>query len=261
MQRGSRMSNATAVIVERPRDGAVFVALLRLYLAKAGVQIPLIVSVQVLLAVGMIVGFGFLIPDIATDEATFLTTGVPTTLLLMVGLVFVPQEIVKRRTDGTMTYLRSLPVPRWMLLMGDLLVWLVVALPGVAIAIAVGSLYFDLSLSISWGLLIGVSFVIALMATAVGYAMAVSLPASQVVLAAQVLVFVILLFSPIAFPADRLPGWFQSVHDWLPFRPAADLMRASLTEGSDFQVDQLLVLAVWAVVGLALSLAALARKK
>lgn len=247
---------------ETPRNSAtVFGALIRLYLAKAGIQIPIILVVQVLLAVGMIIGFGFLIPEITVEVATFLTTGVPTTLLLMVGLVLVPQEVAKRRGDGTMTFLRAQPVPRWMLLVADLLVWLVVALPGVAIAIIVGALHFELDLDINWLSLVGVSLLISLMATSVGYAMAVVLPQSQVVVASQVLVFVILLFSPIAFPAQRLPDWFQNIHQWLPLQPAADLMRSALAGSYEFSATQLCVLLGWTGLGIILSMLALVRKR
>src|SRR5690625_7101031 len=68
-------------------------------------------------------------------------------------------------------------------------------------------------------------------------------------LASQVLVFFVLLFSPITFPADQLPDWFQSLHALLPVQPAADLMRAGIASGT-FSADgrDLLVLTIWTLV-------------
>src|SRR5699024_8393091 len=75
--------------------------LLRWTLSQIGAMLPLIILVQALLAAGIIVGFGFLIPDIDTSTALFLSTGAPTVLLLVIGLVMVPQGVAQARTDGT----------------------------------------------------------------------------------------------------------------------------------------------------------------
>ncbi len=49
----------------------------------------------------------------------------------------------------------------------------------------------------------------------VGYAFAYALPPAAVTLIAQVLVFVTLPYSPVTFPADRLPSWLAEIHAWL----------------------------------------------
>src|SRR5690625_2332257 len=95
-----------------------------------GAMLPLIIVVQAMLAAGSVVGFGFLIPDITTDSALFLSSGVPTILLLTVGLVIVPQGVARGRASGALDYQRSLPVARPLLLLVDLVVWALIALPG-----------------------------------------------------------------------------------------------------------------------------------
>jgi ABC-2 type transport system permease protein len=239
-----------------------YTTLLRWQVAQIGPLLPLVVVIQALLAAGIIIGFGFLIPDIDPATALFLSTGAPTVLLLTIGLVIVPQGVARARTDGTFAYMRSLPLARPLLLAADLTVWLLVALPSVAVGVLVAQLRYDLDLSLDWPVLVAAALLVTLMATAVGYAIAVSLQPMLAQLVTQVLVFFVLLFSPITFPAGQLPGWFQTVHDVLPARPGADLLRAGLASdvfaasGRD-----LLVLVVWCVLGVAVTLRALVRRE
>ena len=97
-----------------------FSTLLRWSLASIGAMLPLIVVIQAMLAAGIVIGFGFLIPDITPDTALFLASGAPTILLLTIGLVIVPQGISRARASGGLDYQRALPVPRPMLLLVDL---------------------------------------------------------------------------------------------------------------------------------------------
>src|SRR5690625_2332259 len=130
------------------------------------------------------------------------------------------------------------------------------------IGLLVAWLHYDLTFSFDWPVLILSSVLVTTMATAVGYAIAVTLPAMLAQLASQVLVFFVLLFSPITFPADQLPDWFQSLHALLPVQPAADLMRAGIASGT-FSADgrDLLVLTIWTLVGLLVTTRALVRRR
>lgn len=264
------MSESTAVATPTrvpagvpPRTGlwTTYGTLLRWTLAQIGAMLPLIIVVQALLAAGVIIGFGFLIPDIDDAAARFLSTGAPTVLLMVIGLVMVPQGVAQSRTNGTFTYLRTLPVPRPLLLLSELTVWMLVALPSILVAVVVAWLRYDFAYSFDWPLLVAASVLIAVMAAAVGYAIAVLLPPLLAQLVTQVLVFFVMLFSPITFPATQLPGWFQTVHDVLPFRPSADLLRAGLVSqnyGASWR--DFAVLLAWCALGLVISVRALVRR-
>lgn len=229
--------------------------------ARIGTWLPVVVVVQAALAVGVVVGFGFLIPEIDTATATFLATGAPTVLLLTVGLAIVPQQVGSARQDGTWTYLRSLPVPRSILLLADLTVWLAVVLPGLAIAVLAAWWRYDIDFSFDWPVLVAAGLLSVVTATAVGYAMAVTLPPLLATVASQVLVFFVLLFSPLTYPAEQLPAWFQRVHQVLPVQSAGDAIRSGLVADT-FPLDaaDLLTLLIWCLVGVAVSLAALRRR-
>lgn len=239
-----------------------FLTLTRWSLASIGATLPLIVVIQGMLAAGIVIGFGFLIPEITPESALFLSSGAPTILLLTIGLVIVPQGVARVRASGALDYQRALPVSRPLLLLVDLLVWTIIALPGVAIGLLVAWLRYDLTFSFDWPLLILASVLVTTMATAIGYAIAVTLPAMLAQLLSQVLVFFVLLFSPITFPASQLPGWFQALHTVLPIQPAADLMRAGIA-AETFPADgrDLLVLVIWTALGLFVTFLALVRRK
>jgi ABC-2 type transport system permease protein len=239
-----------------------FFTLLRWSLASIGAMLPLIVVIQAMLAAGIIIGFGFLIPGITPDSALFLSSGAPTILLLTIGLVIVPQGVSRARASGALDYQRALPVARPLLLLVDLVVWTGVALPGVAIGLLVAWLHYDLTYSLDWPLLVLASLLVTTMATALGYAIAVSLPAMLAQLVSQVLVFFVLLFSPITFPASQLPDWFQALHRLLPIEAAADLLRAGIASHAFTATGRdLLVLTLWTVLGLVITTRALMRRR
>lgn len=239
-----------------------FSALLRWSLASIGAMLPLIVVVQAMLAAGIVVGFGFLIPDITPETALFLASGAPTILLLVIGLVIVPQGVSRARASGALDYQRALPTSRLLTLLVDLVVWTLIALPGVAIGLVMAWWRYDVSFSFDWPLLVLVSVLVTTMATALGYAIAVTFPAMLAQLLSQVLVFFVLLFSPITFAAGQLPDWFQAMHKVLPFQPAADLMRSGIaSEAFPAQASDLLVLSLWTALGLLVTSLALSRRK
>lgn len=137
--------------------------MMRWSLASTGAMLPLIVIIQAMLAADLIVGFGFLIPDINPGSALSLSSGTPTILLLVIGLVIVPQGVSRARASGAFDYQRALPVSRPLLLVMDLVVWALIALPGVAVGLFVAWLRYDLTFTFDWALLIVASLLVTTM--------------------------------------------------------------------------------------------------
>jgi len=213
----------------------------------------MIVVIQVMLAFGMVYGLAFLIPNIDPRTALYLATGAPTITLLVMGLTIVPQEVSQGKLTGRFDYLASLPIPRLATLASDVTFWLLAQLPGTALALVVASLRFDFSLRISW-VIVPTILLVAFSAACVGYALAMVL-APQV--AQQLTSFIsigLLLFSPVNFPLERLPGWLQGVHEVLPIAAMADLLRGGLLAGYESDVGRdLVMLGTWAVLASAVT--------
>ncbi len=215
--------------------------------------LPLALVVQALLALGIVIGYPLLVPRIDRTTALFLATGAPAITLISMGLVLVPQMVAQARTEGTLDYMRSLPVPRLVYLVADLTVWLVVVLPGVLFAVVVGDVRFALGLHPS-PLVVPAMLLVALTATAIGYAIASLLPAMLANLLTQVLVVFILMFSPLDFPPDRLPAWLAAIHRVLPIQAMGEVVRGTLAGGTvPLTAGPFLLLAAWCVASLAVT--------
>jgi ABC-2 type transport system permease protein len=222
--------------------------------------LPLAIVVQALFAVGIVLGYPLLFPEIDRLTVLFLATGAPALSLITMGLVAVPQLVARARTEGSLEYMRSLPVPRIVHLLADLSVWLMIVLPGVVFAIVLAAARFDLELTVS-PLVVPALGLVALTACCVGYALASVLPPAVAMLVTQVLVVFILMFSPLNFPAERLPGWLAAIHAVLPIQAMGELVRGTLA-GDVFALEgrSWLLLAAWCVGSFAVVWKALERR-
>ncbi|SJN09737.1 putative ABC transporter integral membrane transport protein [Leucobacter sp. 7(1)] len=223
-------------------------------------NLPLMIIVQTALAVSTVLGYGILIGDVSPEAALFLATGAPTITLITVGLVMTPQQMSQSRLEGSAEWLRTLPVPRAAFLASDLSVWTILALPGLVLGAVVGAIRYDISYELQWWI-VPVALLVSLTAASIGYAFAVLLPPMIAMLLTQLLIFLLLLFSPISFPAANLPQWLQNAHDVLPIEPMANLMRAGLA-GQTFSASgrDLLLVLLWCAGSVAVALFTLRKR-
>lgn len=222
--------------------------------------LPLLVVVQALFALGIVLGYPLLFPELDQTTILFLATGAPTISLVTIGLVAVPQFVAQGKQEGTLEYMRSLPIPRLVYLLADLSVWLAVVLPGVAAAVFVSAIRFDLDLQLSW-LVVPVVLLVALTSSAIGYAIATLMHPMAAGVLTQVLVVFILMFSPLNFPPDRLPEWLGAIHRVLPVQAMGELIRGTVA-GGPFPIEggAFLLLLAWAAGALVISWAVMTRR-
>lgn len=224
--------------------------------------LPLTVMVQALSGAGFVLGVGLFFDRIPDRAALFVSTGVLVITLVLVGMIMGPQLIAQQRFDQTYDFMWSLPIPRTTAAMAWVTTNLIIALPGMAVALAVAMWRYDLPIVISPSIVPGVLLVL-VSGTMVGYAMAHTIGNPLVMqLITQVTIFVIIGFSPINFPIEQLPGWLGAVHEWLPFHPMAVVTRAGLTVGVVDDVTRAyLVLAGWTVAAIVMTGWVLSRRK
>jgi ABC-2 type transport system permease protein len=223
-------------------------------------QLPFLLMVQTLLGMGVVVGFAFLVPQMDRATALYLATGAPTIALIIVGFVAVPQTVAQQKLTGTFDYLRSMPVPRLALLAADASVWVALAFPGLVASLGVAAWRFDLSLAVS-PLVVPAALLTAATCVAVGYGLGYAAKPAVTGIVSQVLIIVALMFAPVNFPAERLPRWLAQAHEWLPFTYMAQAMRQTLdTPAGGVPLMPFVVLAGWAVMGLAVTYRVMTRR-
>lgn len=215
---------------------------------------------QIVISLGIAVGFSYLFSDPEQQSLLYLATGAPTIVLLMTGLVLLPVHITNNRSEGYDEFLRTLPVNRAAILLADTTIWLLITLPGILISMLVTNLLFAPGYAISpWFLL--VYLLCGLTCVGVGYGYANALPPTLAMSLSQIIAFVALMFSPVNFPMSRLPVWLQAVHTVLPLDSMAKLMRSSLAVGTfEFGVFDLMKVSVWCILGFAVAIRILNKK-
>lgn len=214
---------------------------------------PMMLMIQIILSVGIVIGFAFLIPTIDADPeaARYLSTGAATIALVTIGMVMAPGMVAQQKAQGIFDYQRSLPVPRTAVLAADATVWVGAALPGVVVGLWVATLRFDLDLEIS-PLVVPAVLLVALTCVSVGYAIAYLVAPMMAQMVANLIMFFALMFSPINFPAERLPDWLAAAHTALPFTYMAQAIRETVAVPPEgVSPVPFAVLAVWCVLALA----------
>ena len=222
--------------------------------------LPLMVAVQTLFTLGIVLGYPLLFPTLDQTTIYLIATGAPAVSMVSVGLVALPQTVGEQKTEGSLAYMRSLPVPRLSYLLADLTVWLVIVVPGVVLGVLVGAWHFGLDLQVS-PLVIPAVLLVALTSTCVGYAIASVLPYMLTVIITQAIVVFVFMFSPLTFLPDKLPGWLEAIHRLLPVQAMGEVTRGTIAS-NQFPIPPgaFLTLAVWCVLGFTVTYAAMTRR-
>lgn len=233
--------------------------LIRWSLIRHKYLLPAFTAVQALFAVAIVYGLALLVPDIDQEAARYLSSGAWTLGIIAVGCVLAPQIVSTARQDGLVDYQKTLSVPRSAILFADATVWSLAALPGIVVGILAAVLRFGLEIHVG-PLLFAAIIGAQITSVGIGYAIAFWLPVNATALVTQVIMVGGLLFSPITFPAERLPEWAVALHQFLPFAPMGDLIRESAFRTGDGGLLDVVVVATWAILAHAIAYLALQRR-
>ncbi len=224
-------------------------------------EVLMIAVIQIVLALGLVLGMGYLIPDISKMSATFLVTGTATQSFVTMGLVMLPQMLAQSKAEGRIEYFLTMPISREAYLLALITVVAITALPGVAFTLLFGAWHYDISLSVEPAFFL-VMVLAVLSLAGIGVAMAMWSPHLQTVNAVtQLIIFYVLFFSPVLLPASQLPELLQLTAKLAPPTYAADGVRATLTDLPNTSLARdLLVMSGFAVGSIALSAFAIRRR-
>jgi ABC-2 type transport system permease protein len=173
----------------------------------------------------------------------------------------VPQTVASQRTEGTFDYIWSLPVPRMAHIAADTTVMIGTTLPSIILSVILGAFRFGFSLHASL-LVIPAIVLISASGCFIGYSIAFSVPKPMMVnVITQIMVFIVMMFSPVMFPVDRLPHWMQDIHMVLPIQYMADIIRGTLTDLSVNLGKAFAITEAWCAACLAITFMLVKRRK
>ncbi|QQQ73920.1 ABC transporter permease [Saccharothrix sp. 6-C] len=230
-------------------SGSKLKYVIELQARKQGSYLVVFSIIMIVIALGVAIGFSYLMSSPEGGGMLYLATGAPTIVLIMTALVTVPMQNAGAKMTGYLDFVKSLPVSRKLFLIADVGIWAMVTVPAIAISVFVANLIFEPGYAISWTII--PAFVLMVLSCfAIGYGYSFVMPAEPAMALSQLIAFISLMFSPINFPIERLPGWVQAVHEVLPIYHMAEVMRASLAHTTfEAQPISYIVLAAWTVVG------------
>lgn len=237
-----------------------FWGLMRWSLIRHKYLLPTFSIAQAALALAIVYGLALLIPEIDEGTSLYLSSGAITLGIIAVGCVLAAQIVNTAKQDGIVKYQKTLPVNRMSILIADIIIWGIASLPGILMSCLAAMMRFNISINVSL-----TSILIILLAQvamiSIGFAIAYWLPSNFVALVTQIIMIGGLLFSPITYPADRLPDWMTVIYNVLPFVPTSNLIRATLFGQGSISFVDLFVVIIWALFTFGLSLFALSRKE
>ncbi len=240
-------------IIPQPRRGIghlwrSYRVMLRFEITNLRLFLMITLVVQTLVGAGMGIMYGFFLGDLSASSRTFLVSGIPALALFPLGFVLVPSVIADHRFADTYDYIWSLPVPRLASAAATFTVFAGLSLPGVVVAVGLSCWVYGVTLTPSL-MIVPAAGLAAAMATSVGYALGHSVRNPRMINPlTNLLVFLVLMFSPIVVPIERFPAWFGAIHQVLPFWHMANVLRDGLTSGLvDHIARSYAVLATWLI--------------
>lgn len=227
-------------------------AMLRFEVGSQRDWLPLMLVIELLLGAGMAIMYGFYTPVITPRLAAFIVTGTPALALVPVGFVMLPGAIARRRLAGNYDYVRSLPTPRSATIAATVSVFTALVIPGAAVSLAMAAWRYGVTPHVS-PLILPAVLLTSLMASSVGAAIGHGIgDAMLVTLIGNLIIFAVLLFTPVAFPPQQFPSWLVHLHQVLPFYNMAVVLRGALSTGLVSELGRsYVILAAWTAAGLA----------
>lgn len=236
--------------------------MLRYELGNLRAYIVLAAVIQLLMGAGMAFMYGFYLGELPAEARAFLVSGIPALAIIPVGFLMVPNAIMQHKLRGSYEFLSSLPVPRSSAAAATFTIFTALALPGAVLSLWIAAARYDVALHVSWTIIPACALA-SLMATSVGFGFAHAIRDPRVTnLLTNLLVFFVLLFSPIVVPIEQFPDWLAAVHRALPFYNMAVVIRGGLTEGIvGSQLAPYAVLGAWTLVFWVIAGLAVARRR
>lgn len=236
------------------------IGLIKWSLLRHKIYIPIFVIVQVILSLAVIYGFSFVTNSVDSLSKSFLYTGSITINIIAITCVLSPQIVSESKQNGIFAYQKTLDISKVQIILSDLIIWTLLALPGFIVSTLLGAFNFMISIKITLLGILSLLFVI-ISLTLLGFAIAYVLPENIMALITQLIMIGGLLFSPIIYPSERLPIWTGKIYNNLPFVPTSNIIRYNFFGLEHFSSRDYLVVVIWGISSFLVSIYILSRRK
>ena len=189
-------------------------------------------------------------------EVDFLMPGILAMSLMQLGLFATATPLVSLRQEGVLRRLGATPLPRWQLLLGQILMRLTIGLAQAALIIGLSVVVFHVQIQGNYLALAGLVLLGAVTFVAMGYLIAAfSKSVESASGISSAVNFPMMFLSGIFFPLALLPAFLAPIVRAMPLTYLADAFRqVSVGSVPDFPMwVDIAVLLAWAVVCAALA--------
>ena len=160
--------------------------------------------------------------------------------------------VVNRRETGTYKRVRGTPAPAWVLIAGQVVTSLVIALLMVLVMLALGSFAYGVRVELDhlpW--LIAVVLIGAIAFSCLGMMLAALTPSTEAAPPlANVVVLPLYFISGVFVPIESLPNWLGNIAEWLPVAPFVKVATWAYVPATTTPWNSLGLLIAWGIVGL-----------
>jgi ABC-2 type transport system permease protein len=196
--------------------------------------------------------------QVQTEQLSNVSYFVPSILamaLMQLG-IFAAIPLVQQREKLILKRLSATPLPRWTLVVSNILVRLVLAALQTALILAIGVGFLGVDLTGNWPEIVGVVALGAVTFVSIGYVIASFARTEEAANGmTSVVQFPLMFLSGIFFPLEIMPTWLRTIATFMPLTYLGDALRQVMVGGTPFVplgVD-VAILGGWLVVCLAIS--------
>lgn len=163
--------------------------------------------------------------------------------------------VVNRRESGIYKRVRGTPAPAWLLIAGQIVTSLLIAVLMVVVMLALGRVAYDVHVApehLAW--LVGAVLIGAAAFSCLGMALAALTPSTEAAPAlANVVVLPLYFISGVFVPVQSLPPWLRQVATALPVKPFVEVISWPYDPSPAAPWTALGLLALWGALGLAVA--------
>ncbi len=185
------------------------------------------------------------------ESVYYMVPGIVATLLTMITVILTSMAIVREREKGTLEQLTVTPISSAALLLGKITTFAILGLVEMAVALAVGILWFGVPFVGSPLLLLALSALYLLTTLGIGmYFSTITSTQQQAMFLAWFFAVFAILTSGFFTPISNMPQWTQYITLLNPMRYFMEIVRGILMKGSGVidLAEQIMALVVYGLV-------------